>query len=72
VLPRINEVKILDHLILEGYKDIDFPYTEATVPQTMKESGAQRDFLHTQRFVLSERLIDLLRGGRYPHMGGSI
>jgi hypothetical protein len=35
----------MDDIILHGYKDIDFPYTDATVPQSIKEVGAERVFL---------------------------
>jgi hypothetical protein len=69
VLRIINEVKAMDDIVLDGFKDIDFPYTELTVPRCIKDIGAQRNFLQTQRYVLSERSADLVRGGRHRHLG---
>jgi hypothetical protein len=71
-LRLINEVKIMDNVILEGFKDIDFPYTDVTLPPCIKQIGAQREFLYHQRYVLSERSADLVRGGRHRHLGKSI
>jgi hypothetical protein len=69
VLRLINEVKMMDNVILEGFKDIDFPYTDVTLPPCIRQIGAQREFLHNQRYVLSERSADLVRGGRHRHLG---
>jgi hypothetical protein len=69
VLRLIDEVKVMDDLILNGFKDIDFPYTELTIPECIKENGVQRNFLQKQRYVLSERSADLVRGGRHRHLG---
>jgi hypothetical protein len=69
VLRLINEVTCMDDIILDGFKDIDFPYTDATVPQSIKEVGAERVFLQAQRCVLSEKSADLVRGGRHRHLG---
>ena len=69
VLRLINEVKAMDDLVFNGFKDIDFPYTESTVPECIRGLGAHRDFLHAQRYVLSERSADLVRGVRHRHLG---
>lgn len=69
VLRLIEKVKSMDDLVLDGFKDIDFPYTELTMPPSIIESGAQRAFLNAQRYVLSERSADLVRGGKHRHFG---
>jgi hypothetical protein len=69
VLRLINEVKAMDIFVLEGFKDIDFPYTESTLPSCVNVAGARHDFLHQQRYVLSPKSVDLVRGGRHRHLG---
>jgi hypothetical protein len=69
VLRLINEVKVMDDIVLNGYKDIDFPYTESTTPECIKQLGIQHNFLHVQRYVLSEKSADLVQGGRHRHLG---
>jgi hypothetical protein len=69
VLRLISEVKVMDDIVLNGYKDIDFPYTESTTPECLKQLGAQHNFLHIQRFMLSEKSADLVQGGRHRHLG---
>lgn len=71
VLRIIDEVSAMDNLVLNGYKDIDLPYNESTIPECIKELGAQHNFLQTQRFVLSEKSADLVRGGRHRHLDKS-
>ncbi|KAH7413921.1 hypothetical protein DE146DRAFT_12028 [Phaeosphaeria sp. MPI-PUGE-AT-0046c] len=69
VLRLLKEVKLMDDFVLDDFKDIDFPCTETTLPPCIKESGVQHDFLHVQKYVLSERSVDLVRGGRHRHLG---
>jgi hypothetical protein len=69
VLRLINEVKVMDDFVLNGYKDIDFPYTESTMPECIKQLGTQQNFHHVQRYVLSEKSADLVQGGRHRHLG---
>lgn len=69
VLRLINEVKVIDDLVLHGYKDIDLPYTESTLPDCIKELGVQHEFLQKQQLVLSEKSADLIQGGRHRHLG---
>ncbi|KAH7067923.1 hypothetical protein FB567DRAFT_253124 [Paraphoma chrysanthemicola] len=71
VLRRINEPKLMHDMVLDGYKDIDFPYAETCVPDCIKAAGVQREFLRAQRYVLSERSADLVRGGRHRHLDKS-
>ncbi|KAL6709616.1 hypothetical protein ACN47E_001044 [Coniothyrium glycines] len=68
VLRLIDEVKSMDTFVLDGLKDIDFPYDEKTIPACITTAGARHDFLQRQRFVLSSRSIDLVRGGRHRHL----
>jgi hypothetical protein len=72
VLRLINEVKVMDDFVLEGFKDIDFPYTDSTLPSCIITTGARHEFLQKQRFVLSARSADLVQGGRHHHLGTSI
>lgn len=69
VLRLIDEIRLMDELILDGFKDIDFPYTDASLPPSITKNGVQREFLRAQRYVLSERLADLVRGGKHHYFG---
>ncbi|CAI6341374.1 unnamed protein product [Periconia digitata] len=68
VLRLLGEVKAMDSFIFEGYKDIDFPYTEATLPEVLKSASSRRSFLDQQKYVLSPQSSDLVRGGRHRHL----
>jgi hypothetical protein len=69
VLRLINEVKCIYDIIFDGYKDVDFPYSVATVPRSIKDVGVEHDTLQTQRHLLGERSADLVRRGRHRHPG---
>lgn len=45
VLRLLGEVKVMESFIFEGYKDIDFPYTEATLPSVLDSASSRRQFL---------------------------
>jgi hypothetical protein len=69
VLRLIDEVSAMDNFILEGLKDIHFPYDEANLPNCIQSPGLRHSFLKNQRYVFSERSIDLVSGGRHHHLG---
>jgi hypothetical protein len=69
VLRLIDEVSAMDKFIFEGLKDIHFPYDEATLPSCIQSRGARQSFLKNQKYVLSERSVDLVNGGRHHHLG---
>jgi hypothetical protein len=69
VLRLVDHVRVMETFIFEGFKDIDFPYTEATLPNCVNAAGARHEFLHQQRHVLSPKSADLVRGGgRHRHL----
>jgi hypothetical protein len=69
VLRLIDEVKAMDNFVLGGLKDIDFPYSDATIPACIKGPMARHGFMQKQRYVLSERSSDLVKEGRHRHLG---
>lgn len=71
VLHLIDEVKFMDFFVLDGFKDIDFPYTEVTLPSFIKVANVRQEFLYNQRFVLSTVSVDLVSGGRHHHLNKS-
>ncbi|KAI4637021.1 hypothetical protein J4E93_010687 [Alternaria ventricosa] len=69
VLRMIDEVRAMNMLIIEGFKDIHFPFTEVDLTPSLKSAASRKDFLRQQRFVLSSRSVDLVQGGRHHHLG---
>lgn len=69
VLRLINEVKAVDMFVLEGFKDIDIPYTDLTLPNCVNVAGARHDFIRQQSYVLSPKSVDLVRVGPHRHLG---
>jgi hypothetical protein len=41
VLRLVDHVRVMETFISEGFKDIDFPYTEATLPNCVNAAGAR-------------------------------
>lgn len=69
VLRLINEVKVMDSFVSEGFKDVDFPYTDSTLPRSIKSTTSRHDFVQKQRYVLNTKLADLVQGGRHHLLG---
>ena len=69
VLRMIKEVRAMNMLIVEGFKDIHFPFTEVDLTSSLKSAASRQNFLREQRFVLSSRSVDLVQGGRHHHLG---
>jgi hypothetical protein len=69
VLRLINEVRAMENFVFEGFKDIDFPYSERTIPDCIKSTSSRHDFLKKQKYILSARSVDLVQGGRHHHLG---
>jgi hypothetical protein len=69
VLRLINEVRAMETFVFEGFKDIDFPFTEKTIPECIRSTSSRHNFLQKQRYVLSSRSVDLVQGGRHHHLG---
>ncbi|KAI4660684.1 uncharacterized protein J4E78_005389 [Alternaria triticimaculans] len=61
VLRMIKEVRAMNMLIVEGFKDIHFPFTEVDLTSSLKSAASRQNFLREQRFVLSSRSVDLLK-----------
>ncbi|CAN9208702.1 unnamed protein product [Alternaria alternata] len=68
VLRMINEVRAMNMLIIEGFKDIHFPFTEVDLTSSLKSAASRQSFLRQQRYVLSSRSVDLVQGGRHHHL----
>ncbi|KAI4687480.1 uncharacterized protein J4E88_003069 [Alternaria novae-zelandiae] len=68
VLRMIKEVRAMNMLIVEGFKDIHFPFTEVDLTSSLKSAASRQNFLREQRFVLSSRSVDLVQGGRHHHL----
>ncbi|RYO58371.1 hypothetical protein AA0113_g7774 [Alternaria arborescens] len=68
VLRMINEVRAMNMLIVEGFKDIHFPFTEVDLTSSLKSAASRQSFLRQQRYVLSSRSVDLVQGGRHHHL----
>jgi len=49
VLQRINQVRLMDSFVLDGYKDIDFPYIGTMVPNCVNAAGVVHELLQQQR-----------------------
>lgn len=70
VLRLIGEVRAIEGFIMEGYKDIQFPYaTEDDLPTSLRSPKARRDFISKQSLVLTPRTAALVSGGRHIHIG---
>jgi hypothetical protein len=69
VLRLINEVKVMDSFVIEGFKDVDFPYTDSTLPRSIKSTTSRHNFMQKQRYVLNTKLADLVQGGRHHLLG---
>jgi hypothetical protein len=69
VLRLINEVRTMDTFVFEGFKDIDFLFTEKTIPKCIRSTSSRHYFLQKQRYVMSSRSVDLVQGGRHHHLG---
>jgi hypothetical protein len=69
VLRMIGEVKAMDTFVLEGLKDIDFPYKEDRLPDCFSRPGSRQSFILRQTAVLSPRSVALVQGGQHHHFG---
>ena len=70
VLRMIDEVQAMDGFVLEGLKDIHFPYTEKLLPTCLASPSSRHAFLSKQSLVMSSRAVDLIRGGPHRHFSG--
>lgn len=69
VLRMIGEVQAMDSFIIEGCKDVNFPYDgEGSIPSCLKGVSARQKFLQKQNLVLSPRTVDLVTGGAHRHL----
>ena len=69
VLRLINQVHLLDAFVVDGLKDIAFPYQASRLPAALKSPTVRTDFLQKQALVLT-RAADLeTSGGRHRHFG---
>jgi hypothetical protein len=68
VLRLIGEIRAIESFILDGYKDIHFPFArEEDLPRSLPPK-ARRDFMHKQSLVLSSKAVALVSGGRHAHL----
>ena len=59
----------MDGFVLEGLKDIGFPYTEEHLPNCVGSSSSRHAFINKQSVVMSVRAADLVRRGPHRHLG---
>ncbi|CAN9432399.1 unnamed protein product [Alternaria alternata] len=61
VLRMINEVRAMNMLIIEGFKDIHFPFTEVDLTSSLKSAASRQSFLRQQRYIgiIMEPVADL-------------
>lgn len=69
VLRLIGENRLMDEFVLEGCKDIHFPYIERRLPNALANSTSKQSFLDMQYLVLSPKSADLVQGGPHRHLG---
>jgi hypothetical protein len=68
VLRMIDRIDLFDTFILEGLKDIAFPYTDSRLPTSLSPT-AKAKFLQAQNLVLT-KASDLEKSdGRHRHLG---
>lgn len=68
VLRMIDRIDLFDPFILEGLKDIAFPYTDSRLPTSLSPT-AKAKFLQAQNLVLT-KASDLEKSdGRHRHLG---
>lgn len=70
VLRMIDEVQAMDGFVLEGLKDIHFPYNEKLLPTCLASPSSRHAFISKQSLVMSSRAADLVRGGPHRHFSG--
>lgn len=68
VLRLIDEISAIEGFVLEGLKDIHFPYTEERLPKVISSVGKRHAFLEKQKLVMSNKIADLVRGGPHRHL----
>jgi hypothetical protein len=68
VLRIIDRIDLFDTFILEGLKDIAFPYTDSRLPTSLSPTTKAK-FLEAQNLVLT-KAFDLEKSdGRHRHLG---
>jgi hypothetical protein len=68
VLRMIDRIDLFDAFILDGLKDIAFPYTDSRLPNSLNPT-AKAKFLQAQNLVLT-KVSDLEKSdGRHRHLG---
>jgi hypothetical protein len=68
VLRMIDRIDLFDNFILEGLKDIAFPYTDSRLPSSLTPA-AKAKFLQAQNLVLTKASDLEKSGGRHRHLG---
>jgi hypothetical protein len=68
VLRMIDRIDLFDTFILEGLKDIAFPYTDNRLPNSLTPA-AKAKFLQAQNLVLTKASDLEKSGGRHRHLG---
>lgn len=71
VLRLIDETSLMDDFVLNGVKDINFPYSLDKLPEFVigRGPGVAQNFVAKQALVLSPKTKDLTRGGKHRHIG---
>lgn len=68
VLRMIDQVRAMDGFVLEGLRDIHFPYTEERLPGCLANPSSRYAFLEKQSLVMSSRAADLVCRGPHRHL----
>lgn len=67
VLRIIDRIDLFDNFIIEGLKDIAFPYSANQLPQAFNGHSIRSRFLEKQNLVLTKALDLEIEGGRHRH-----
>lgn len=63
----INQLPAIDDFLTQGLSDIWFPFSQKSLPASLKSQAARFNFLEAQRLVLSKGLDLEKEDGRHRH-----
>jgi len=67
VLRKIGQLDAIDAFIDDGFTDVFFPFSGATLPETLRDHSARLNFLELQHLVYDTEALDLERHARHGH-----
>ncbi|KAK5117821.1 hypothetical protein LTR85_008796 [Meristemomyces frigidus] len=69
ILRMIDEVDAMGGFVVDGRKDVHLPYSESNLPDCLTSVSARQSFLQKQKLVLSQKHLDIIKGGPHRHFG---